>query len=138
MQRRAPETNPFSSILRLRNWRALKSTVTRLKQLAPILEMPSFYKRAFVFSRFLKRRFIWMVTMSINIGINSIRAYGSNWGSYTFEHSRVNGQHLGRRLGFQYDDHFTLNQSPLDCCVRELTLGRARNPWCGNIFGLRL
>jgi hypothetical protein len=37
-----------------------------------------------------------------------------------------------------YDDNFSMNRSPLNRCVVEVTGGRAGHPWCGNILALRM
>ncbi|KAN0123655.1 hypothetical protein V8E53_015925 [Lactarius tabidus] len=60
----------------------------------------------------------------------SIRELGFNrWG--------INGPALGRTLCFIYDDDFLINGSPLNRCIVDVTGGRARHRWCGNILGLR-
>ena len=50
----------------------------------------------------------------------------------------INGPELGRTLTFIYDDNFSINESPLNHCVVEVTGGRAAYPWCGNILALRM
>ena len=50
----------------------------------------------------------------------------------------INGPELGRGLCFKYDDNFSINGSPLNRCIVEVTGGRAGHQWCGNILALRM
>ena len=56
--------------------------------------------------------------------------YFNRWG--------INGSELGRGLCFMYDDNFSINGSPLNRCVVEVTGGKAGHQWCGNILALRM
>jgi len=48
------------------------------------------------------------------------------------------GPDLGRLLGFLYDDNFSINGSPLNRCIEDVTEGKAGRQWRGNILGLRM
>jgi hypothetical protein len=68
------------------------------------------------------------------------------WFKHTFSAVRplyfhrwgINGPQLGRGLCLMYDDNFSINGSPLNRCVADVTGGRAGHPWCGNILALRM
>ncbi|KAF8904716.1 hypothetical protein CPB84DRAFT_1772643 [Gymnopilus junonius] len=55
-----------------------------------------------------------------------------------FHRLGINGPQLGRALCFKYDDDFSINGSPLNRCIVNVTEGKAGHPWCGNIVALRM
>jgi hypothetical protein len=67
------------------------------------------------------------------------------WFKHTFKAARqlyfqwgINGLELGHTLYLIFDDNFSLNGSPLNRCVVDVTEGRAAHWWCGNILALRM
>jgi hypothetical protein len=50
----------------------------------------------------------------------------------------INGPELGRGLCLMYDDNFSMNGSPLNRCIMDITGGRTGHAWCGNVLALRM
>ncbi|PBK58431.1 hypothetical protein ARMSODRAFT_1091217 [Armillaria solidipes] len=44
---------------------------------------------------------------------------------------------LGHTIAVQYDDHFTMNGSPINRCIQTITGGEAAIRWAGNVIALR-
>ena len=59
-----------------------------------------------------------------------------------FDQWGIDGPELGRGLCLLYDDNFTLNGSPVNRCIMDVTGGKAKcragHRWCGNVLGLRM
>ena len=55
-----------------------------------------------------------------------------------FHRLGINGLKLGRGLCFVYDDNFSMNGSPLNRCIIDVTGGKAGHQWCGNVLALRM